>query len=170
MSKLIVIRGPSGAGKSTVAAELHKRCPNPALLINEDKIRFMFNNWQEPAHTASKQLATAMILQGLKSGFDVIYEGISNVKTYDKYFRQILDSHENDNYFFYLDVSFDESLKRHETRPEKSKFGAEEMSKWRDYASLAGYADETIIPESSSLEDTINLIQKITKLTTNSSE
>jgi ABC-type dipeptide/oligopeptide/nickel transport system ATPase component len=60
-SKLIAIRGPSGSGKSTVAKELQKACPVPTLLIHEDQIRFMFSNWQEPAHTASKNLATAAI-------------------------------------------------------------------------------------------------------------
>lgn len=164
MPKLVVIRGPSGSGKSSVAERLHKSCTQPTLLIHEDKVRFMFSNWKQPDHTASKQLATAMILSGLNSDYDVIYEGISNIKTYDQYFQEIFTAHKADNYFFYLDVSFEETLKRHETRPEKSEFGIKEMKEWLDYASPTGYAFETIVPESSSLEETVETISKIASL------
>jgi adenylate kinase family enzyme len=164
MPKLIVIRGPSGSGKSTVATELQKTCPTPTLLIHEDQIRFMFSNWKEPAHTASKKLATAAILSGLEYGFDVIYEGISNIKTYHEYFEHILKKHPQDNYFFYLDVSFDETVKRHESRPQKSEFGQEEMKQWLEYASPTGYEFETIIPEPSSLSQTVDQILKVAKL------
>lgn len=160
MPKLIIIRGPSGSGKSSVSKALLKTCEKPTLLIHEDEIRFMFNNWKQPDHAASKELAVASILSGLKSGYDVIYEGISNVKTYDKYFQQIFKKHPTENYFFYLDVSFEESLRRHETRPEKSEFGAEEMKSWQVYASPTGYEHEIIIPEHSSLEDTVTAIRK----------
>lgn len=163
MPKLIIIRGPSGSGKSTVSKALLKTCDNPTLLIHEDEIRLMFNNWKQPNHTASKELAVASILSGLKSGYDVIYEGISNIKTYDKYFRQILKEHPDDNYFFYLNVSFEESMKRHESRPEKYEFGENEMREWQAYTSPTGYDNEIIIPEHSSLDDTITAIRKSSK-------
>lgn len=160
MARLIVIRGPSGAGKSTVSKQLQQSLKSPSLLIHEDQIRFMFSNWREPDHAASKRLAMASILSGLESGFDVIYEGISNVKTYDPYFQQLFSSHPDDNYFFYLDVSFDEALKRHETRPEKAEFGPEQMKKWLAYASPTNYPFETIISEPSSLDETVEVILK----------
>lgn len=160
--KLIIIRGSSGSGKSTVAMRLQSEYPSPTLLICEDKIRFMFSNWVEPAHTASKELALASILSGLKSGFNVIYEGISNVKTYSKYFERIFTEHPDENYFFYLDVDFDETLKRHEMRPEKSEFGPEEMKRWRDYASPTGYKFETIISQQSSIDETVKKIIEVT--------
>lgn len=161
MSKLIIIRGPSGSGKSTVAKQLQSRLPSPTLLLQEDKIRFMFSDWREPAHTASKELATASILSGLDSGLDVIYEGISNIKTYDKFFQQIFAIHPNDNYFFYLDVDFDETIKRHDTRPQRSEFGPVEMKQWLEYASPTGYKCETIIPKESSVEETVNKIIEV---------
>lgn len=163
MPKFVVIRGPSGSGKSTVAKELQKVCPVSTLLIQEDKIRFMFSNWEEPAHTASKKLATTAILSGLDSGFDVIYEGISNIKTYKAYFDEIFIQHPNDNYFFYLDVSFEETIKRHEERPERSEFGIEDMKRWREYASPTGYEFETIIQQESSITETVDRIMRVAK-------
>jgi deoxyadenosine/deoxycytidine kinase len=164
MQKLIIIRGPSGSGKTSVAKELHKRCNRPTLLIGEDQIRFMFNDWKQPEHSACKRLATASILKGLEVGYDVIYEGISNIKTYDEYYQEIIAKHPAENYFFYLDVSFDETIRRHETRPQKSEFGVEEMKRWLEYASPTGYDPETIISEDSSLEETVETIIKVAKL------
>ncbi len=123
----------------------------------------MFSNWKEPDHTASKKLMVTSILSGLESGLDVIYEGISNIKTYREYFDHILNEHPEDNYFFYLDVNFEETLKRHETRPQKTEFGQEEMERWREYASPTGYENEVIIPESSSLTQTVKTTLKTTK-------
>ena len=166
MPKLIVIRGPSGSGKSTVAKQLQHTLSTASLLVHEDQIRFMFSNWKEPAHTASKELAQATILSGLASGFDVIYEGISNVKTYDTYFQRIFKEHPQQNYFFYLDVGFDETLRRHETRPQKSEFGRDEMKRWLEYASPTNYEFETVIPEQSELDKTVSTIVRIAEYTT----
>jgi adenylate kinase family enzyme len=160
MAKFIVIRGPSGAGKTTVSKMLQAAYPERSLLLHEDSIRFMFSNWKEPSHTATKELMVAMVLSGLASGFDVIYEGISNIKTYAEYFQRIFDTHPNDNYFFYLDIDFDESIKRHDTRPEKAEFGINEMKKWREYATPTGFTCETIIPQESSAEATVASILK----------
>jgi len=158
MQKLIIIRGPSGSGKSSVAEELHKRCSRQTLIIHEDRIRIMFNDWKQPGHIANKQLATVSIIQGLKSGYDVIYEGISNIKTYDRYFQEIFAENISENFLFYLDVSFDETIKRHATRHKKSEFGVSEMKQWLSYASPTGYDSETIIPEDSSMEETVETI------------
>jgi len=164
MEKLIIIRGPSGAGKSSIAKELHARCSRPTLLISEDKVRKMFSDWLQPNHTASKKLATAMVISGLKSNYDVIYEGISNIKTYEQYYKEIFAVHPTENYMFYLDVSFDETVRRHDTRPEKAEFGVDVMKEWWNYATPTGYDFEAIIPEGTSQEDTVENIGHVATL------
>jgi adenylate kinase family enzyme len=161
MEKLIIIRGPSGAGKSSVAKELHARCSRPTLLISEDKVRCMFSDWKQPNHTASKKLATSMVISGLKSNYDVIYEGISNIKNYEQYYKKIFAEHPTDNYMFYLDVGFDETVRRHDGRPEKAEFGIDMMKEWWDYATPTGYDFETIINEGTTLEDTVEIIGRV---------
>ena len=163
MSKLIVIRGPSGSGKSTVAKRLHSELQNPSLLLSEDEIRFKFSDWKQPDHKACKELAVVSILSGLESGFDVIYEGISNVKTYDEYFQKVFANHPHDNHFFYLDVGFPETVRRHETRPQKTEFTVNEMKRWRAYASPTDYVGEIIIKEDSTLDQTVDRILQVAK-------
>jgi len=164
MRKLIIIRGPSGSGKSTVARELSLRCAHPPLLISEDQIRRMFVNHTQTGHEVAKRLATKAVLFGLENGYDVIYEGILNLKTSGDNLHEFFDAHKEENYLFYLDVSFDETVRRHKTRDKNTEFKAESMKKWWDFASPTGHAAETIIPESSSLENTIKTIAKMAGL------
>ena len=164
MAKLIIIRGPSGAGKSTVSRELFKRVSAPTLLISEDVSRKMFNDHPKPAHDTSKKLAVASVLLGLQNNYNVIFEGILNIKTWDAYLDSLFEGHGSDNFMFYLDVGFDETVNRHYTRPEKSEFDVTEMKRWWDYASPLDHVKETIIPESSTLESTIQTIARASGL------
>lgn len=164
MQKLIVIRGPSGAGKSSIAAELQERSSEPALLVSEDKVRRLFSDWKQPKHDASKRMVANMVITGLKENYHVIYEGISNIKTHRPYFDEILASHPSSNFFFYLDVSFEETLKRHSTRPNNNEFGEAEMKTWWEYATPTGYEFETTIPETSTFEETVATIARVAGL------
>lgn len=164
MQKLIIIRGPSGSGKSTVAQKLVNECVRPTLLVSEDQFRLMFNDHQKTGHEVAKEMSTGAVLLGLKNGYDVIYEGILNVKTSGNNLENFFQVHPSENYLFYLDVGYGETLRRHKTRPEKTKFTTEAMKRWWDYASPTGYTKETIIPESSSLDETIMTISKIAKV------
>jgi len=164
MEKLIIIRGPSGAGKSTVSKELLARSSRPTLLVSEDGIRKMFNDHERAGHDVARELATLSVHYGLKNGYDVIYEGILNIKTRKVQLDELLEAHPEENYFFYLDVGWDETVKRHLTRPEKAEFGLEAMQRWWNYASPTNHTAETIIPETASKEETIRIIGKVAGL------
>lgn len=160
MEKLIIIRGPSGAGKSSVAKSLKKKSKRKILLISADQLRNMYNDQGRASSQPAKEMIVANVLIGLRGGFDVILEGILNVNTDQPVFDKILKEHPEENYFFYLDVSYEETLRRHQTRPEKSEFGETEMKEWWSYASTTGKSSEIIIPEGYSMEETIAKIQK----------
>lgn len=164
MEKLIIIRGPSGSGKSTVARELVNRCPKPTLLVSEDQIRLMFNDHKKTGHEVAKSMSTGAVFHGLQNGYDVVYEGILNVKTSGNNLQKFFDVHPKKNYIFYLDVGYDETLRRHQTRPQKNQFTEEAMKRWWDYASPTGHASETIIPESFSLEEAVKTIGRVANL------
>jgi len=164
MEKLLIIRGPSGAGKSTVSKELLALCSRPTLLVSEDGIRKMFNDHQRAGHDAARELATQSVRYGLRNGYDVIYEGILNIKTRKAQIDEFLETHPEENYFFYLDVGWDETVRRHDTRPEKAEFGLEAMERWWDYASPINHPAETIIPETASKAEMIRIIGKVAGL------
>ncbi len=163
MQKLIIIRGPSGAGKSAVARELLQRRTRPTLLVSEDQVRKMFSDHHRTGHSEGEKLSVAAVLFGLQNGYDVIYEGILNIKTTGRSLPDLIRSHKK-SYLFYLDVSYEKTLRRHQTRPEKAEFKEEAIERWWEYASPTGHVSETVVPESSSLDDTIKTINRVADL------
>jgi hypothetical protein len=60
--------------------------------------------------------------------------------------------------FFYFDVSFEETLRRHQTKPQAAEYGEAAMREWyRPHDYLTGGIEE-IIPESSTLEEAVSRI------------
>jgi predicted kinase len=163
MSKLIIIRGPSAAGKSAIAKAIMERSDRPTLLVEQDQFRPNFNRASPKDSLPIWQLVEANIMIGLEQGYDVIVEGILNIQKPGRMemVNRIIESHPNENYIFYMDVSFEETLIRHSTRAsKKDMFGAEAMRGWYDLASPMNHASETVIPENSTLEETVALISE----------
>ena len=159
MSKLIIIRGPCGAGKSTVAKALMEQASRPTALVDLDYYRFIFVNPPPEDHNLEYKMAECNILIGLEQGFDVIFEGNFRADSNDPMLERLFKTHPKENYLFYLEASLDETLRRHQNREDR-RISADKMRELYEYATPIGHARETVIPETSSLEETIKLIQK----------
>jgi thymidylate kinase len=157
-SKLIVLRGPSGAGKSTVAHLLHSRVTNKTALIDQDYYRHtMFNNLHSELE-APRYVMFAGIQAALDHGYDVIVEGFLGMEKYRSYFDELLSHHPTENYFFYFDVSFAETLRRHETRQKSSLLTIEKMKDLYSRTGPSRYPGERIISEATGVEQACKLI------------
>lgn len=157
-SKLIVLRGPSGAGKSTVAGLLHARVANKTALIDQDYYRHtMFNNLHTDLE-APRYVMFAGIQAALHHGYDVILEGFMGMGKYKKYFDELLAHHPTENYFFYFDVSFEETLRRHKTRQKSSQLTTEKMKELYSRTGPSGYPGEHIISETTTAEQACQLV------------
>jgi predicted kinase len=167
MEKLIIIRGPSGAGKSSIAKVLASRSDRPTLLVEQDQIRQKFNDQGPKANIPVWEMVETNTMIGLKNGFDVVLEGILNIQKdrQRETLERILQSHPQENYLFYMDVQFDETIRRHSIRSKQVDFGEEAMKEWWDLATPMGHAYEITIPESSSLEETVRTIGRVAGLT-----
>ena len=62
--------------------------------------------------------------------------------------------------FFYLDISYEETLRRHSTRPQRNQFSAEDMRKWYLERDVLPDGCETLIGQDSSLEETTRRIMR----------
>lgn len=161
MSKLIILRGPSGSGKSTVAKELFSKAKSKACLIDQDYYRFIFKpagGGSRPNSSTIHKMIESNVLIALEDGYDVILEGILSVKSYSEVLERIFAKHPNENYMFYFDVSFDETVRRHATRAKVGEFGEEDMREWYPIAHKSDHKLEQIIPESFSLQETLDFI------------
>lgn len=162
-SKLIVIRGNSGSGKGTVAKKIREVSERKIALVEQDYLRRFILQEKEREGGNNIDLIFQTVTFALSREYDVILEGILNFSRYGEMLKSLQQACP-DNYFYYLDVSLEESLRRHTTKPNAHEFGEKEMTEWYKPRDLAGFANEVVIPESSSVLETVQLIREQTGL------
>lgn len=167
-TKLIILRGPSGSGKSTIAKLLFESAVDKVAHIDQDYYRFIF----KPAGGGSRansdtihKMIAQNTMTALNDGYSVILDGILSVKSYSEILEGIFKEHPDNNFIYHFDISFEETVRRHATRPDKAaQFSAEDMREWYPVAHRSNHRFEIVIPESFSVEQTLNKILSDTKL------
>jgi adenylate kinase family enzyme len=159
------VAGPSGSGKSTVAKRLLESADRRTALIAQDYYRFIFNPADDGSKansdTIHKMIKTNTLL-ALADGYDVILEGILSARSYAGVLDAIFQAHPRRNFVFYFDVSFKETIKRHEIRRTPDhKFTDQDMKEWYPGAHRSGHEFERIIPENLSIAETVQFIQTV---------
>lgn len=94
----------------------------------------------------------------LDKGYHVVLDGILYADHYRDMLARLRRDHHGHSYFYYLDVSMDETIRRHATRPQASEFGPDDMRNWYRSRDLLGDTREHVIPETSTLRETIDRI------------
>lgn len=156
--KLIILRGNSGSGKSTVARELQQRMGYGTALIEQDYIRRKLLREKDGKNRPYNELIALTTRFALDNNYNVIIEGILHEANNGQMLRELLESHPGRAFVYYFDVSFEETLRRHATKPNSHEFGEKEMKNWYTPRDLLGVKGEIIIPETSSLEATTDRI------------
>jgi predicted kinase len=157
-TKLIVLRGPSGSGKSTTAKALRLAQTEKMALIEQDHFRRIVLKEKDIQNGLNADLIKRTVVFALEHSYHVILEGIFDAERYSNMFQELLDMHSTNNYFFYFDISFEETLRRHQSKPNKHEFGEKEMRDWYKEKDLLQFVQETLVPETSSSEQTINTL------------
>jgi adenylate kinase family enzyme len=162
--KLIILRGPSGSGKSTVANKLFEAAQRRTALIEQDHYRFIFKpagGGSKPNSVTIHKMIKSDTLIALADGYDVLLEGILSVKSYSEVLDEIFAEHQDENYMYYFDISFEETLRRHNIRKtDEHRFGEEDMREWYPTAHRSDHRLERIIPEAFTIEETIDFIRQ----------
>lgn len=160
MAQLIIIRGNSGSGKSTVSRALREALGGRVALIELDHFRRIVLKEKEGLENRNiLDLLRINTKFAISRGYRVILEGIFSSHKYRDLLCEF--SSEIETLYFYMDVSFDETLRRHETRPIANEFGYEEMKLWYQERDLLGLNEEIIIPEESGIDETVDMIAKL---------
>lgn len=161
-TKLIILRGPSGSGKSTIAKALFENATDRVALIEQDYYRFIFKpagGGSKPNSDTIHKMIKSNTLFALNDGYNVILEGILSVKSYSVVLEDIFKAHPSNNFMYYFDISFEETVKRHQTRKDKVfGFGEEHMREWYPSSHRSNHKLERIIPETFSAAETVNKI------------
>lgn len=156
-SKLIVLRGNSGSGKSTVAKKLREISNRKIAIVEQDYLRRFILNEKESQGSNNIGLIEQTVEYALENGYDVVLEGILYFPRYGEMLKRLVAKCPN-NYIFYFDVSFEETLRRHSTKDIADSVGEVELKSWYKPNERTGFEAEVIIPQSFSAEESVNLI------------
>lgn len=162
-NKLVVLRGNSGSGKSTVAKALREKSKSKIAIVEQDYLRRFILQEKENEGTDNITLIQQTVEFALEHDYDVILEGILYFPRYGEMLKQLVEQCPN-NYFYYFDVSFEETLKRHATKANSHEFGEKEMQEWYKPNQQTGFPSEKTIPETFSLKDAVEKIIAETKI------
>lgn len=143
MSKLIIIRGNSGSGKSTIAARVHGMVDGSVLIEQDYYIKYMSADKEQD--TLRKQRIFDDVKWALDQDNTVILEGVFGSRRYKDYFDDLISCHPGSTILTYLDVPFDETLRRHQQRAKKDQFGEPEMRGWYIAHDSLGYEGEVCL-------------------------
>jgi predicted kinase len=163
-TRLIVLRGNSGAGKSTVAKALREMYGRGLAWVSQDLIRRIVLKERDLPGAVNIGLIDQIARYSLDHGYHVVLDGIFYADRYGPMLADLNRDHLGISRFYYLDVSMDETLRRHTTRPQATEFSPNDMRGWHRPGDLLTGVRERIIPETSTLPQTVNLILTETQI------
>lgn len=155
---LIVLRGNSGSGKSSVAQALRQYIGYGLAWIEQDYIRRILLREPDQAHAVNIELIAMNVRFALKNNYHVVLEGILDAERYGAMLQSLYIDYTEQSFFYYFDLSFTETVRRHATRPQSQDFSAEMMQSWYKRRDFLSFTKEKIIQPEDSLESIVKII------------
>jgi predicted kinase len=161
---LIVLRGNSGSGKSTVASAIREAYGRGLAWVPQDLIRRVILREKDRPGGVNIGLIDHVARYTLDHGYHVVLDGIFHADRYEPMLARLGRDHLGATRFYYLDVSLEETVRRHATRPQAAEFTADDMRSWYRPRDLLTGIRERVIPQASTLRETVDCILAETKL------
>ena len=158
MSTLIFLTGPSGSGKTTIAKRLQQEIFHKTMIISIDVLIWhVFNQAdRENRMRYVTDMIDRMLDYGNINGFTIIFEGFWPIEYRPKLYEII--NLFKDYHAYYLDISFQETVRRHRVSINKDMFGAKEMHSWYKPKNYLDVPGEKIIADTMTLDEIIQSI------------
>jgi adenylate kinase family enzyme len=157
-ARLIILRGNSGSGKTATGKALQRKFGYGTMLISQDVVRREILFVKDGPDTEASQLLFELAMYGKKHCNIVILEGILNSDWYKKLFENLLKEFNGRIYAYYFDIPFEETLNRHQQKPNVHEFGEQEMRRWWKEKDLLDIIPEICIHKELSLDETVDMI------------
>lgn len=163
MPKLIILRGNSGCGKSSTARLLREKLGSSIAWVEQDYLRRIVLKEKEVENGHNIVLIYQTVDFALTNNYHVVLEGILNAARYKPMIDRLLLKWP-EHYLYYFDVSFEETLRRHQSKPNAHEFGEPEMKEWYTDHDVLGVERETIIHQTLTQAEIIHRILEDTAL------
>ena len=157
-TRLIVLRGNSASGKSSVATGLRERYGRGIALVRQDVLRREVLRERDIPGGANIGLIDLTVRHALAHGFHTVLEGILYFPHYGEMLAGLLADFPGRTHCYYLDVPFEETLARHATKPIADDVTEHQLREWYQPLDLLPGGVETVIPATSSLEETVDQV------------
>lgn len=157
---LIILRGNSGCGKTSTARLLQRQLGYGTMLVSQDVVRREMLRVKDIENNPAIQLIYDLCMYGNNVGYTVILEGILSNKKYGAMLRRLLDDFQGEKLIYYFDVSFEETVRRHATKPNAHEFGESEMRQWWKDQDVLNVPGEQRIGEQLSQAEIVDLIHR----------
>ena len=157
--RLIIIRGNSGSGKSTIASRIRNELGEKVMFLQQDVLRRDILKVSDKIGNPVIGLIEQLAVYAKSTGYDVLLEGILSKNKYKEMLVRLLPYFDT-VHVYYLDISFEETLRRHNLRNKNNDFGEEEMKEWWREKDYLGVVNEKILNEKLSEDDLVNFIIK----------
>jgi len=151
-TRLVVLRGNSASGKSAAAAEIRARYGRGLAIVGQDNLRRVVLRERDVPGGANVGLIDLTARYALDHGYHVIVEGILYAAHYGGMLTALGADHRGRSCFYYLDVSFEETVRRHAGKVQASDYGRTEMSGWYRERDLLPEVTEEVFTEDMSLD------------------
>ena len=159
MAKLIILRGNSGSGKTTIAKELQKSLGRNTMLISQDVVRRDMLRVKDGENTEALPLMKELLTYGRNYCEIVILEGIMYADWYKPLFELAVQLYGTDIFAYYFDLPFEETFKRHQTKPNCNEFGEEAMRRWWRDKDFSDVLSERVITSEKGIQSIIDEIK-----------
>ncbi|WP_067820996.1 AAA family ATPase [Nocardia inohanensis] len=155
---LVVLRGNSGSGKSTAALAVQHSFPRAeCLVVQQDTVRRTMLREHDIVGAANIDLIEHIAAFGLARSLVVIVEGILDAHRYGDMLERLTASAAHALHYGF-DLSFEETLARHTTRPQAQQFSPEQMAQWYHGWQPLSFVDEVRLDASWSLDTLVDRI------------
>lgn len=145
MPRLIILRGNSGSGKTSLAKLLQRRLGRGVMRISHDMVRMEILNIKAPGDLP---LLMEMLRYGHAHAGTTVLEGILGSDAYAPLFQLAKALYGEEIFAYYYDLPFEETLRRHASKPNRDDFGEEDMRRWwRERDLLADIKEKVFGPE-----------------------
>ncbi len=159
MHTLIILRGNSGSGKTTLAKALQEHFGSNTMRLSHDMVRMdILHTWSREGVEKSLPLMQELLKYGRRNSEVTILEGILDSEAYRPLFETALEEFGDSIFAYYYDLSFEETLRRHSTKPNRGDFGEKQMRRWWREKDLLSIIPERIFNEDLSLHDAMETV------------
>ena len=163
-TRLIVVRGNSASGKSSTAAGIRHRFGRGLALVGQDNLRREVLRERDRPGAPNIGLIDTVARYALDAGYHVVVEGVLYADRYGEMLTRLGHDHRGPTHYYYMDVPFAETLRRHATKPQAAEFGEAVLRSWYRECDLLPAGIETVIGADSGLDETVGRIMLETGL------